>query len=152
MKREQVETFVEKLVLEKIANTKLELVDVEYVREREWYLRVFLDKEGGLDIEDCQLVSQLIAEELEEKDPIREKYYLEVSSPGLDRQLKKDRDYIRHKDSAVDIQFFKVQDGRKTFVAILKDFTLDNFILEENGQELIIAKNLVASMRLHLEF
>lgn len=152
MKREQVEAFVEKLVLEKIADTELELIDVEYVREREWYLRVFLDKQGGLDIEDCQLVSQLIAEELEAKDPIRDKYYLEVSSPGLDRQLKKDRDYIRHKESKVDIQFFKAQEGRKFFVAILKDFTPDNFILEEEGQELIVPRNLVASMRLHLEF
>lgn len=74
----------------------VELVDVEYVRERDWYLRVYIDKEGGIDIDDCTAVSGDLEKVLDEKDVIKEQYYLEVSSPGIDRPLKKDSDYVDH--------------------------------------------------------
>ena len=89
MKRDAVEEFVSEVVETIIESTELELVDVEYVHEREWYLRVFLDKEGGIDLDDCQMVSEKLSEVLDAKDPIKENYLLEVSSPGLDRVLKK---------------------------------------------------------------
>ena len=95
MKRDAVEEFVSGVVETIIESTELELVDVEYVHEREWYLRVFLDKEGGIDLDDCQMVSEKLSEVLDVKDPIKENYLLEVSSPGLDRVLKKEKDFIQ---------------------------------------------------------
>ena len=89
MRREHIEDLIAKEVETIIAGSDIELVDVEYVRERDWYLRVFIDKEGGVDLEDCQAVSEKLSRVLDEKDPIRENYLLEVSSPGLDRILRK---------------------------------------------------------------
>ena len=86
MRREHIEDLIAKEVEQIIEGTGLELVDVEYVRERNWYLRVFIDKEGGVDLEDCQAVSEKLSKVLDEKDPISDNYLLEVSSPGLDPQ------------------------------------------------------------------
>lgn len=94
--KQDIEAKVEELVSDILAGTDLELVDVEYVKEREWYLRVFLDKPGGIDVDDCQAVSEKLEAKLDELDPIKTSYYLEVSSPGIGRQLKKERDFIRH--------------------------------------------------------
>ena len=91
MSREKIEQTVERLVNEIIQATEMELVDVEYVRERDWYLRVFLNKAGGIDLDDCQWVSERLEVRLDEIDPIKDAYYLEVSSPGLDRPLKKEK-------------------------------------------------------------
>lgn len=117
MKREHIEDLVSQEVEKIIAPTKLELVDVEYVRERNWYLRVFIDKEGGVDLEDCQSVSEKLSKILDEKDPISDNYLLEVSSPGLDRVLRKEKDFIRYAGRTVDIHFFKPHDGTKLMVA-----------------------------------
>ena len=89
MKREEVEKFITELVAPILEDTDITLVDVEYVREKDWYLRIFIDKPEGIEIDDCQFVSEKLADVLDEKDPIKEKYYLEVSSPGIDRPLKK---------------------------------------------------------------
>ena len=90
MSKEKIESAVEKIVSDIIAGSKLELVDVEYVKEHDWYLRVFLDKESGMEIDDCQWVSERLEAKLDETDLIKDHYYLEVSSPGLDRPLKKE--------------------------------------------------------------
>lgn len=108
MRREHIEDLIAKEVETIIAGSDIELVDVEYVRERDWYLRVFIDKEGGVDLEDCQAVSEKLSRVLDEKDPIRENYLLEVSSPGLDRILRKDKDFIRYAGRSVDIHFSKL--------------------------------------------
>ena len=92
----KVEILVEELALQLLDGTEIELVDVEFVKERDWYLRVFIDKENGIDIEDCQKLSEQLEVKLDELDPISESYYLEVSSPGLDRALKKEYDCVRH--------------------------------------------------------
>lgn len=152
LKREQIEHFIEEFVQEKIKDTELELVDVEYVRERDWFLRVYLDKEGGLEIEDCQYISELLTEYLDVKDPIKDKYYLEVSSPGLDRHLKKPRDFIRHKGQKVDLLFFKPQNGTKTLVGVLGEVNEEFLELQlENSLEKI-SRSLIASIRLHIDF
>ena len=152
LKREQIEQFIEEFVQEKIKNTELELVDVEYVRERDWFLRVYLDKEGGLEIEDCQYISELLTEYLDVKDPIKDKYYLEVSSPGLDRHLKKTRDFIRHKGQKVDLLFFKPQNGTKSLVGVLGEVNEEFLELQlENSLEKI-SRSLIASIRLHIDF
>lgn len=152
LKREQIEQFIEEFVQEKIKDTELELVDVEYVRERDWFLRVYLDKEGGLEIEDCQYISELLTEYLDVKDPIKDKYYLEVSSPGLDRHLKKPRDFIRHKGQKVDLLFFKPQNGTKSLVGVLGEVNEEFLELQlENSLEKI-SRSLIASIRLHIDF
>ena len=152
MKREDIEALIEKIVLEKINDTALELVDVGYVRERDWFLRVYLDKQGGLEIEDCQMVSEFLTKYLDEKDPIKEKYYLEVSSPGLDRQLKKPKDFIRHRGNKVDVNFFKPVDGKKIITGELGEVSDDTLELTVNGKPETVQRNLIASIRLHLDF
>ena len=96
MSKKEVESAVEKLLEPVLAENKIELVDVEYVRERNWVLRVFIDKEGGVDLNDCQEISEKAGAVLDEADVISDNYMLEVSSPGLDRVIKKDKDFIRY--------------------------------------------------------
>ena len=88
MRREHIEELVAAEVEKIIAGTALELVDVEYVRERNWYLRVFIDKQGGVDLEDCQAVSEKLSKILDEKDPISDNYLLEVSGPGPEKRKR----------------------------------------------------------------
>lgn len=91
-----METLAEEILMPIMENNKFELVDVEYAKEASnWYLRIFIDKEGGITIDDCELVSRAFDSAFEDKDPIKEPYILEVSSPGLDRPLKKDKDLAR---------------------------------------------------------
>ena len=101
MGRRDVEEAVEKLLEPGLEREGLELVDVEYVRERNWILRIYIDKEGGVDLNDCQTVSEKAGMLLDEADLIPDNYMLEVSSPGLDRVLKKDKDFIRALKSSI---------------------------------------------------
>ena len=89
-RKENIEQQVEKIVLELLeGQSEIEMVDVEYVKERDWYLRVFIDKEGGIEIDDCQALSEKLEERLDAEDFITDSYILEVSSPGIDRVLRK---------------------------------------------------------------
>ena len=150
MKREAVEEFVSSVVEGIIAGTEMELVDVDYVRERDWYLRVYLDKPGDLD--DCQLVSEKLSAVLDEKDPITENYLLEVSSPGLDRVLKKDKDLVRYNGRDVDIQLFKPINGSKQFTGVLEGFTDTTIDFTINGESMTFERSAIAQIRLHLDF
>ncbi len=152
MSTEKIEAVVEKLVTDIIAASDLELVDVEYVKERDWYLRVFLDKESGIEIDDCQWVSEQLEGKLDETDLIKDHYYLEVSSPGLDRPLKKERDFIRHAGDKVEIKTYEAIDGKKLFTGKLIGLTAGNIELEADGQSLSIPQTKVALIRLHIEF
>lgn len=152
MKREAVEEFVSSVVEKVIAGTELELVDVDYVRERDWYLRVYLDKPGGVDLDDCQMVSEKLSAALDEKDPITENYLLEVSSPGLDRVLKKDKDFIRYNGRDVDIQLFKTIGGLKQYTGTLQGFNDDTIEFLINGESMTFERSSIAQIRLHLDF
>lgn len=152
MKREAVEEFVSSVVESIIADTDMELVDVEYVRERDWYLRVYLDKPGGVDLDDCQMVSERLSETLDAKDPIKENYLLEVSSPGLDRVLKKDKDFKRYHGSQVDVQLFKPLNGGKQFTGALGDVTDETVTIVTADGDLNLERSAVAQIRLHFEF
>ena len=152
MKREAVEEFVSSVVEGIIAGTEMELVDVDYVRERDWYLRVYLDKPGGVDLDDCQLVSEKLSAVLDEKDPITENYLLEVSSPGLDRVLKKDKDLVRYNGRDVDIQLFKPINGSKQFTGVLEGFTDTTIDFTINGESMTFERSAIAQIRLHLDF
>lgn len=152
MKREAVEEFVSSVVEGIIAGTNLELVDVDYVRERDWYLRVYLDKPGGVDLDDCQMVSEKLSAVLDEKDPIAENYLLEVSSPGLDRVLKKDKDFIRYNGSDVDIQLFKPINGSKQYTGVLQGYSDTTIEFLINGESETFERTAIAQIRLHLDF
>ncbi len=152
MKREAVEEFVSSVVEGIIAGTEMELVDVEYVRERDWYLRVYIDKQGGIDLDDCQLVSEQLSAKLDEADPINDNYLLEVSSPGLDRVLKKDKDLIRYNGRDVDIQLFKPLNGSKQYTGTLQGFTVEMIDIVINDEVVHFERTTIAQIRLHLAF
>lgn len=152
MKREGIEELVLGVVEDIIKDMDLELVDVEYVRERDWFLRIFLDKEGGIDLDDCQLVSEKISEFLDERDPIKENYLLEVSSPGLDRVLKKEKDFIRYRGRAVDVQLFKPVDSKKQYCGTLESYTDDMITIQCDDELISLERKLIAQIRLHLDF
>ena len=98
-------------VLEELA---YELVDLEFVKEgQSWYLRLYLDKEGGITLDDCEKASRAIEVVMDEKDPIEQAYYLEVSSPGLDRPLKKEKDFIKYAGEVVDVKLYRAQNKKK---------------------------------------
>lgn len=152
MSKEHIENLVEKLVQDIVSGSPIELVDVEYVKEREWYLRVFLDKEGGIEIEDCHWVSEKVEAKLEELDPIKESYYLEVSSPGLDRALRKDRDFVRHVGDKIEISTFKPINGQKKFVGVLRGLHDGNISIDVDGTEVTIPRDQTSQVRLYLDF
>lgn len=143
-----IEEKVEQIVTELLQGTALELVDVEYVKEGNWYLRVFIDKEGGIEIDDCQGLSEKLAAELDKSDAITDSYMLEVSSPGLDRILKKDKDFKREMGKQVDVSFYAPWNGSKTMVARLAGYDGGNIILDEET----VPMKKVAQVRLHIEF
>lgn len=153
MKRERIEELIAQEVEQIIEGTALELVDVEYVREKNWYLRVFIDKEGGVGLDDCQAVSEKLSAVLDETDPITDNYLLEVSSPGLDRILKKDRDFIRYAGRDVDIHFFKPYQGTKDMVAVLAGKSADGMLtVRVDGNEETIDMKEISQIRLHIDF
>ena len=152
MMSNRVEDLVEKLALEMLAGTEIELVDVEYVKEREWYLRVYLDKAGGIEIEDCQWLSEQLEEKLDQLDPIKDSYYLEVSSPGLDRALKKEKDFVRHTGEMIEISTYTPINGKKSIVGKLTGLVESHIQLEVDGETLSIPRDKAAQVRLHLEF
>ena len=152
MSKEKIEAVVEALVAEIIAGSKLELVDVEYVKERDWYLRVFLDKEAGIEIDDCQWVSEQLETKLDEVDVLKDHYYLEVSSPGLDRPLKKDRDFIRYAGDKVEVKTYEPVNGQKLLVGTLIGLLDGNVQIEINGQTVSIPQEKTAQVRLYIEF
>ncbi|MBO5244528.1 MAG: ribosome maturation factor RimP [Selenomonadales bacterium] len=148
----KVEMIVEELAQQFLEGTEIELVDVEFVKERDWYLRVFIDKENGIDIEDCQNLSEQLEAKLDELDPIRESYYLEVSSPGLDRALKKEKDFVRHTGDKVEAALYAPLNGKKTIVGTLLGLVDDQIKLGVDGEEVVLARQQDAQIKLYLDF
>jgi len=152
MAKPKIETLVENIVSDIIKDSNLDLVDVEFVKERDWYLRIFLDKPGGIEIEDCRWVSAALEEKLDELDPIEQAYYLEVSSPGLDRPLKKPQDFIRHKGDMVDIHTFAPLAGKKEWVGKLVELEDGNVKIMVAEDEVVIPLEKISVIRLHIDF
>lgn len=153
-KREEYEAKTEQLVMPILQANNFELYDVEYVKEvGSWYLRVYIDKEGGITVEDCELVSRAMNEILDAKDYIPDAYIFEVSSPGLGRQLKKDKHLAKSIGEEVEIKTFKAINKRKDFDGILCDFDKDKLIIElEDGSKMEFARADIAMVRLALDF
>ena len=153
MKRTEIVDKVEELVTPIIDENDFELVDVEYVKEgANWYLRVYADKDGGITIDDCVLIIRALEVKLDEEDFIQDAYILEVSSPGLGRQLKKDKDFKRSLGEKVECKLFKAINKQKEFEGILKDFTEETITLEVDETELIINRKEIAMIRLAIDF
>jgi ribosome maturation factor RimP len=148
---------VEQIVEPIVNDLNLELVDIEYVKEgKSWFLRVFIDKEQGIDIEECGMVSEKLSEKLDELDPIPYNYFLEVSSPGAERPLKKQKDYEKAVGKNVHIKTYEPIDGEKIFEGVLANFTGDTVTVEvkikTRKKTIEIPFEKVASARLAVTF
>ena len=155
MKKSDIEKFCTDLVTPIINENNFELVDVEYVKEgADYYLRVYADKEGGINIDDCVLISRALEARLDEEDKIPDAYILEVSSPGLTRPLKKEKDFVRSIGKLVDIKLYRALDGQKEFQGRLKSFDAENVVInieDKNNRELEINRNDISMIRLEFE-
>ena len=146
---EQVWQFAEPLVQAQGCS----LWDVEYVREGgEWFLRLYIDKEGGVDIDDCEAVSRAVDPVLDEKDPIPESYRFEVCSAGLERVLKRPSDFARFLGEPVLVKLYRPKDGRKEFPGVLTAYQNGDVTISAGGQEITFEKAEVALVRLRVEF
>lgn len=160
-KREDYEQQTEALVLPILEANQFELVDVEYVKEgANWYLRIYIDKEGGIAVDDCELVSRTLSDRLDEKDFIPDSYVLEVSSPGLGRQLKKEKDFTRSLGEEVEIKLYKAMkqevNGKilsvKELRGFLTGFDEEKIMVKIEEETFNIARNEIAIIRLALDF
>ena len=154
IRKENVEQRTEKLLEAFLAEKKFELVDVEYVKEgQDRILRVLLDKEGGIRIDDCETVSRFLSDALDREDFIDEAYILEVSSPGLLRPFKKDRDFERNIGEEVELHLFKAQDGAKDYIGGLKAFDKDSVtLIFEDDVEASFARSNISMIRKYIDF
>jgi len=140
----EIEEKVEQLVKDPIEKLGYSLYDVEYVKEGpEYYLRIYIDKESGIDLNDCEKVSNEINEILDKADYIKEQYYLEVSSPGIERKLRKDKHLEQNISKNVEIKLFKKDNnGKKEYTGKLKAFNQEEIIIETDKEIAIERKNI----------
>ena len=129
------------------------LWDVEYVKEAgSWYLRVYIDKETGVSIDDCEAVSRPLSDALDEADPIEGSYTLEVSSAGADRALKKPEHFRQFLGEQVDVKLYRAREGRKELTGALKAYENGDVTVELPGGDVTLEKKDVAQVRLHVAF
>lgn len=153
-----VETVTE-LVTPILDERHFELVDAEFVKEgKSWYLRIYIDKPGGINIEECALVSDLLGEKLDDcdPDPIPQAYFLEVSSPGAERPLKKERDYERALNSYIHVSLYQPLEGNKVYEGTMVDLKPDELTLEymdkTRQKTIVIPRKQIAKARLAIKF
>ena len=152
-KRTDIEARTEKLLEPIMEENRFEMVDVEYVKEGgNYYLRAYIDKENGITIDDCELVSRALEAKLDEEDFIDDAYILEISSPGLGRALKKDRDLQRSIGKEVDVKLFSAVDGQKTLTGILAAWNDTEITLDLEGEETVLKRDNIAQIRLSFTF
>lgn len=153
-RKEIYEQKAEALAKPIVETRGFELVDVEYVKEAgTWYLRLYIDKEGGITINDCEEVSRLFSDRLDEDDFIEDAYVMEVSSPGLDRPLKKEKDYVRSMGKKVEIRTYRPVEKQKEFCGILSAYDDNSVTITlEDGQNMVFQKADIALIRLAFEF
>ena len=147
---QKTESFIQPIV----DKYHFELVDVEYVKEgSDWYLRAYIDKEGGIAVDDCEVISRKLSDWLDKEDFIDDSYILEVSSPGLGRPLKKEKDYVRSMGREVEVRLYKAIDRQKEFTGTLSAYDDKTVTLTmEDGSEAVFEKADIALIRLALDF
>ena len=154
-KKESYESRVEAYLLPLMEENNFELVDVEYVKEAgTWYLRAYIDKEGGIGVDDCEVISRKLSDWLDKEDFIDDSYILEVSSPGLGRPLKKEKDFVRSMGKLVEIRTYRPIEKQKEFCGILNAYDDNSVTIEEdeNGTLRTFEKEDIALIRLAIEF
>ncbi len=152
-RREEIETKTEALLRPIAEENEVRIYDVEFVKEAgEWYLRAYIDKDGGVDINKCVDVSHALSDALDEHDFIEEAYTLEVSSPGLGRQLKKDRHFENSLGLDVDVKLYKAVDGVKEFTGKLKSYDADTVTVTIGDKDRDFIRKEISSIRLTLDF
>ncbi|MBE5952939.1 MAG: ribosome maturation factor RimP [Lachnospiraceae bacterium] len=152
MKKNEIEQHCTELVVPIIEENNFELVDVEYVKEgSDYYLRVYADKEGGINIDDCVLISRALEAKLDEADKIKDAYILEVSSPGLTRPLKKEKDFKRSIGKLVELKLYKQYNGAKEYVGVLENFDENTITImndDDNHDEITFNRSDISMIRL----
>lgn len=153
-KKETYEAKAEEMLLPIVESHGFELVDVEYVKEGgTWYLRAYIDKPGGITIDDCEMVSRAFSDVIDQNDFIEDSYIMEVSSPGLLRPLKKDKDFYRYLEKPIEIRTYKMIDKKKEFMGVLKAYNKEQITIEEpDGALRVLQRNELALVRPYVEF
>ncbi len=153
-KRENYEQRTEKFLLPLMEEHGFELVDVEFVKEASvWYLRAYIDKEGGIAVDDCEVISRKVSDWLDKEDFIDESYILEVSSPGLGRPLKKEKDFARSIGKDVEVRLYKALNKSKEYTGALEAYDKESVTLKmEDGSQMTFQRADIALIRLALDF
>ena len=153
-RKEEYEQKAEALLSPIVESNGFELVDVEYVKEAgNWYLRGYIDKPGGITVNDCETVSRAFSDRLDEDDFIEDSYIMEISSPGLDIPLKKEKDFARSIGEEVEIRTFRPINRQKEFVGILNAYDKEAVTIElEDGEIMQISRSDIALIRLAFDF
>ena len=148
-RREEYEMKTEALITPIVDEKGFELVDVEYVKEgSNWYLRAYIDKDGGIFVNDCELVHRELSDILDEQDFVEDSYILEVSSPGLGRPLKKEKDFVRNMGKEIEIRTYRAIDRCKEFYGTLTSYDADSVtITDEEGKTITFLRSDIALIR-----
>ena len=145
-----IEDKVEMLIKEPIEKLGYILYDVQYSKEgKDYFLRVFIDSPEGIDLNDCEKVNNEINDLLDTKDYIKEQYFLEISSPGIERVLRKDKHLEDNIGKEIEVKLFKMLDGRKEIIGVLKSFDTENISIEEDKNEIQIPRKNVSLIKVH---
>lgn len=147
----KVSDTVAALALPVVEEAGCTLWDVEYVKEAgAWFLRVYIDREGGVSIDDCEAVSRPLSDLLDEADPIEGSYTFEVSSAGADRALKKPEHFAKYLGAEVEVKLYRPREGRKELVGTLKDYRDGDVVLESGGAETALTRQEIALVKLYV--
>ena len=152
--KEQIEQRFEKMLMPIVEENNFELVDVEYVKEAgTWYLRAYIDKEGGFSVNDCEFVSRKVSDLLDAEDFIEDAYLLEISSPGLGRALKKEKDFARSIGKEVDVKLYKAINKQKDFTGVLDSYDSEKVTLKFSDDSTTdFLRKDIAQIRLSIDF
>lgn len=145
MAENNIESKVTKLLEETINNLGYELYDVKYEKEgKNYYLRVIIDKPDGIDLNDCEKVNNEINDKLDDADYIKEQYFLEVSSPGIERVLRKEKHFLKQIGNEISVKLYKPLDKQKEICGILEEYNKDEIIIKQNNENIKIDLNNIA--------
>lgn len=153
MSKREYEARTEGIILPFLEEKKFELVDVEYVKEAgNFFLRLYLDKPGGITIDDCEIVSRKLSDLLDADDFIKDAYILEVSSPGLSRPMKKDKDFERNLGKEVELKLYNQIEKKKEFRGILKEYNKETVTIEMEDRQMEFKRAEISLIRLAFDF
>lgn len=149
----KTETAVWQLAEPIAAESGFYIYDIEYIKEGGlWFLRVYIDKDDGITMDECEAFSRTLSDTLDEANPISGNYYLEVSSPGIERRLKTEAHFRRYIGSVIDISLYKTVNGSKLITGILKKYENNEIAVEADGEDILLPLSSVSKANLHFDF